>query len=135
MQLNNGTGCFVMIIGNLTGMPIISSAKFTESTIVVARKRRGVNETQDKIEFLRVILNRDDTTRINNFGHLGMTISIYGDIRASDETEIIANKIDFTYFPGKNRLEDNNAKQMIGAEKSYWLRHDGSMRPELTYIH
>lgn len=129
MQLCNGTGCLIHLIGQLTAIPV-ASKKFTDISIIVSRKRYCENATK-KTELYRVILNSDDAYRIIKFGFPGMTVSIRGDLHNNKSTEIVAEKIDFIDFPGSNSFEIEQDFE----EKSYWFNYDGSMRKELMYIH
>ena|SRR3990167_4884407 len=140
MHLYNGTGCLVFLVGSLTAMPVIAK-KNVDAVIIVTRKRHCFENTLDKIENYRVILNPNDAYRIIKFGFPGMTISIRGDLRAENKAEIIAEKIDFIDFPNENQFDAVSNLHAIHQnernteEMSYWFTRDGSMRKELMYVH
>lgn len=133
MQLYNGTGCLVFLVGSITAMPI-TAKKHSDAVIIVTRKRHRFENTIDTIENYRVILNQNDAHRIIKFGFPGMTISIRGDICSENKAEIIAEKIDFIDFPNSNKNEIDDVN-LMHAEMSYWFARDGMMRKELTYVH
>lgn len=141
MQLYNGTGCLVFLVGNVTAMPIIAK-KNSDAVIIVTRKRHNFENTIDTVEHYRVVLNPNDAYRIVKFGFPGMAISIRGDLRAENKAEIIAEKIDFIDFPGSNEFHEPSYMESIDPgirfaehEMSYWFTRDGSMRKELMYMH
>lgn len=124
MFLCGGTGCLVYLVGNLNSMPVIQKNRSTDMLVMVKRKRYCFDECRDKVEHYRVILNYYDAVRIMKFGYLGMMISIRGDLRVKIKAEIIAEKIDFTSFPGEaerdviihSREEKSDIKKTINNE-------------------
>ncbi|HLB56969.1 MAG TPA: hypothetical protein VJK30_06555 [Coxiellaceae bacterium] len=139
MHLYNGTGCLVFLVGSVTMMPVVAK-KNSDAMIIVSRKRHHDENTVDKIEHYRVILNQDDTYRIMTFGFPGMTISVRGDFCSENNAEIIAEKIDFIDFSNSNAFESLSANEMnntnfFNTEMSYWFARDGSMRKELMAVH
>lgn len=146
MQLYNGTGCLIFLVGSLTVMPDITK-KCTRAIITVTRKRHCCSKNiADKTECYRVVLNPTDTFRIMKFGFPGMTISIRGDFSTDNKAEIIAEKIDFIELENANQFDiatyagtltkkEMNTLDLSGTEMAYWFTPDGAMRNELMYIH
>jgi hypothetical protein len=143
MRLYNGTGCLVFLVGSLSTMPM-APRKSSHAVIIVSRKRHCFENTVDKVESYRVVLNQNDAFRIKQFGFPGMTISVRGDLRADNKAEIIAEKVEFIDFPSNNQSDavankseqrEMDASDFTNTEMSYWFEQDGSMRKELLYVH
>lgn len=81
----------VYLIGQLVEMPPIPKSKFSDSEMIIGRESLFLEKT----EYYRVTLNWQDTMKITNHGHIGMTLAIYADLRVRKNIEIIAEKIDF----------------------------------------
>lgn len=137
MQLHNGTGCQVILIGTVIVMP--SSSQYTEPCMIVNRNRPCSKIKKEKLESYRVVLSQHDTQRIRQFGFPGMLVSVLGDLSTDNKAEIIAEKIEFMHFPHSNQSEIifKNMKwnEFHTEEMSYWYTRDGLVRQELTYIH
>jgi hypothetical protein len=140
MHLYNGTGCLIYLIGSLTAIPVMKKNN-SDTIIIVTRKRHCLENTMDKIENYRVVLNPTDAHRIMKFGFPGMTLSVRGDFRTTNNAEIIAEKIDFIDFPSANEFDYSHHKNKTAhlslnhREMSYWFTRDGSMRKELMHVH
>ncbi|PIZ03510.1 MAG: hypothetical protein COY58_09080 [Gammaproteobacteria bacterium CG_4_10_14_0_8_um_filter_38_16] len=139
MELYNGTGCLVYLIGTLSTMPNSPKNNSVKTTIVVNRKKTCSKNKVNKNENYRVILNHHDALRITKFGFPGMVVGIRGDLCGDDNAEIIAEKIDFMNFTDGNQSkiisENIGVYDFKNHEKSYWLNYQGTLREEFTYIH
>jgi hypothetical protein len=83
------------IKGSLAKMPSIISSSSCEKIIKISRRSIYNNN----LEQYDIILSLEDADHIENYGHFGMLIEIYGRLREGQKTEIIAEKIIFISFP------------------------------------
>lgn len=96
--------CFVFLSGILNSLPKTPEDN-DETIIILKRPRFCAAKMRMDVDCFQVIINKSDTYKLINSGCSGMTLSVYGDLRIENETElhIIAEKIEFLETPNSNQ--------------------------------
>lgn len=114
MSIYNGNQCVVFLEGHLSTMPIMMPNYSTHFTITVTRKfySSHANKVTENQAY-RVIIMQQDAIRILQYGHIGISLLIRGDLRIHDTAEIIADHIDFIDFSNSNSFSNTNYPEKI----------------------
>lgn len=105
MSIYHGNQCIVFLAGHISAMPVMMSNYSTCFAMTVARKFRPSNFNQViENQFYRVIVTQQDAIKILQYGYLGISLLIRGDLRIHETTEIIAEQIDFIDFSSSSSL-------------------------------
>src|SRR3990167_7922493 len=96
--------CFVFLTGILNTIPK-TPKNSDESIIILKRPRFCTSKMHMEVDCFQIIINKIDTYKLINSGFSGMTLSVYGDLRIDNETDlqIIAEKIEFLDTPNSNQ--------------------------------
>lgn len=106
--LTGEKNCFVFLSGILNTLPKTPKDK-DETIIILKRPRFCTAKMRMDVDCFQVIINKSDAYKLINSGCSGMTLSVYGDLRIENETElhIIAEKIEFLETPNSNQETDS----------------------------
>lgn len=130
--LYNGSGFYVVLIGEITAMPIQLQQHGKSSIIVTITQPTNDSVTQQKKENYRVILEPEDASNLLQVGFPGMTISVLGNYCDENRSEIVAKQVNVVAFSSSAEM---HLHHLNCEEKSYWFNYDGTPRNELFNIH
>lgn len=118
MSIYNGNQCIVFLAGHLSAMPVMLPNYSAHFAITVARKffTSHSNQTVEN-QFYRVIVTQHDAIKILQYGYLGISLLIRGDLRIYDTAEIIAEQIDFIDFSSSNSFSNTVYSQKLSIKK------------------
>ncbi|PIZ04924.1 MAG: hypothetical protein COY58_01725 [Gammaproteobacteria bacterium CG_4_10_14_0_8_um_filter_38_16] len=107
MSIYRGNQCIVFLAGHVSAMPVMMPNYSTNFAMTVTRKFFSSHSNQViENQFYRVILTQQDAVKILQYGYLGISLLVRGDLRIHETTEIIAEQIDFIDFSSSSSLSN-----------------------------